>query len=315
MSPRTIVVTGASGFLGSWVVPALAAAAPADRIVGIGRRSGPVPNAGVPNFDYRTVDLLASERWISQLPGRADAVLHLAGDGRTSVNAPEWFAQQQANIALTSRVIDYAQAARAATVLYASSVYVYSGVPRPPFVEQSLALPVEQLGATKLAAEALLSAAADAGCFHALSLRIFTAYGPRSREEQFVPQVIRKLLSPEPVARFRTPERMRDFVYAGDVGAAFVAGLAAQLERSYEAVNIGSGTPTRIKEMVALLARLLGARKSIEFLPDASPRTGPSGDHWADVSRSRTLLGWQPAVSLEEGVRRTVESYLSVVGA
>lgn len=312
MMPRTIVVTGASGFLGSWVVSAVAAAAPNDRIVGIGRRPVLPPDARAANVEYLSLDLLRSDRWSAQLPGRADALIHLAGDGRTYVPVPEWTGQLESNVTLTSRMVDYAASAGAAVVLYASSVYVYSGVSPLPFTEDRFALPVEQLGATKLAAESLLRVAAAAGQFQALALRIFTAYGPRSREEQFIPQAIRKLVSPEPVVQFRSPEAMRDFVYAGDVAAAFVAGLAAESLPPYAAVNIASGRPTKIRDVISLLAQLLGARKTIEFLPEP-PGSPPRSDHWADLTRSQALLGWRPAVSLEAGLRRTVDSGLSSV--
>lgn len=314
MAPQTIVVTGASGFIGSWVVSALAAAAARSQVIGIGRRDAPPAAIAAPNVQYIACDLLRSEGWAGRLPGRVDGVIHLAGDGRTSVEPSAWTAQLEANAMLTARMADYAAAAKAPVFVLASSVYVYSGTARLPFVEEPIALPAEPLGASKLAAEALVNARAAAGAFHAMALRLFTVYGPRSQERQFIPEAIRKLRSSEPVARFRSPQRRRDFLYVEDAAAACLAALAARAAQPYQAVNIGSGAGTTIAEVVAILARLLGVRKPIEFTEDLQPPVG-GGDHCADVTRSRAVLGWQPAVPLEEGLRRTVEPYLAVVNA
>lgn len=313
MPSRMIVVTGASGFIGSWVISALAAAGRSDCLIGVGRRRALPHEACSPNIEYRALDLLRSNDWTAQLPSRADVVVHLAGDGRTRVPPEEQTAQWEANVSLTTRAADYAQAAGAGLFLCASSVYVYSGVPQLPFVEERLSLPVEPLGATKLAAESLVHARACAGAFRALALRIFTAYGPRAREGQFIPEAIRKLQSAEPIAQFRSPQTLRDFVYVEDVAAAFVAAATFQGHTPYEAVNIGSGTPTSIREVVELLAILLDVRKPIEFMTEShAPSTG--GDHWADLRRSAQLLGWRPLISLADGLRRTVEFHLAAVG-
>ncbi|MBM4135091.1 MAG: NAD(P)-dependent oxidoreductase [Nitrospira sp.] len=306
---KTIVVTGASGFIGSWVMETLARECPNSSIIGVGRRAGPSLWIDGPNCEYVSGDLLNPAIVRDRLPAKIDGLIHLAGDARTFVEPRDCTSQTEANVLLTARMADYAREAGAELFLLASSVYVYSGVVTCPFHEEAMAVPAENLGATKLAGEALVKARALAGCFHALAYRIFTVYGPRSRPTQFIPEAIRKLQSGEGAARFGAPEVKRDFVYVEDVAAAVVAGLTFRnTGQSWAALNVGSGRGTSIRELVFLLADLLGVTKRIEFSSEERTKNEANRNHEADVRRIKSVLGWQPTIPLKEGLRRTIES-------
>lgn len=301
-----ILVTGASGFIGSRVAEVVAARWPEATVVGVGRSARPPRPSKLANYEYVSCDL--SEAGIEQkLPSRINVVMHLAGDRRTFIPPQEYTRQTMANVVNTSRMADYAAQAGAELFLFASSVYAYSGQTTAPFQEDKLCLPAENLGATKVAAESLLRARAIAGQFKALAFRIFTVYGPGSSAGQFIPQAIAKLGSAEPVAKFGAPDVQRDFVYLDDVAEAFAAGLAfRQRDIQFEAVNIGSGQGTSIREVVQLLAGLMGSRKQITF--DPGPQSKADTNHQADIAHAQSLLGWKPAVLLEAGLRRTLEA-------
>ena len=309
MTPKMIVVTGASGFIGSWVLETLARECQGSSIIGVGRRADPPAWADRRNCEYVSADLLNPAIVRARLPAKIDVLIHLAGDARTFLKPEECIGQTEANVLLTAHMADYAAEAGAELFLLASSVYVYSGVATCPFHEDTLDVPAENLGATKIAGEALVKARALAGGFHALACRIFTVYGPRSRSTQFIPEAVRKLQSSDEVARFGAPEVRRDFVYVEDVAAAVMAGLAFRnTGLPWAALNVGSGKSTSIRELVSLLADLLGVKKRIEFAPAERAKSEANRDHGADVTRIKSMLGWQPTIPLKEGLGRTIES-------
>ncbi|GEM_PF-1817412 len=309
MSPLTILVTGASGFIGSWLIPVLTNALPNSSIVGVGRRTEHPQESTGANYEYISCDLREPAGFKKYLPGKANVIIHLAGDPRTFLKPEEAGHQVRTNVMLTSNVLDYAVSAKTELFMLASSVYVYSGNLEIPFREEEVGVPAENLGATKIAAEALVKARAVSGCFRSLAFRIFTAYGPRFRQTQFIPQAIKKLKSGEPTARFGASDVKRDFIYVEDVAAAFLAGLSFQWQKQmHEVLNVGSGEATSIKEIVFLLAELMEIHKPIEFSSDPPNRNKVDNDHQADLRRIQTVLGWKPATPLREGLRRTIES-------
>lgn len=308
MSSLKILVTGASGFIGSKVSRILAETLPDSSVIGIGRKKMPSNAPDFPNYEYFSCDLLENSL-NNSLPGEVDVVMHLAGDRRTFVKPDDYTPQTYSNIVLTSNMADYAYSAKAKLFIYASSVYVYSGNTDPPFLEDSVAIPRENLGATKLASESLLKARAYAGQFKALSFRIGTVYGPGSSQGQFIPQAIEQLSSADPVAKFGSGDVKRDFIFIDDVAQAFAAGIRS-LDRNvtYDAFNIGTNTQTSISEVVQILVDLIGTKKQIEFTASDKAGNDADTDHQLDIKKIGSFLGWQPHVTLHEGFSRTIES-------
>lgn len=313
MSPTrnpTFVVTGSEGFIGSWVTRALLEENPGAQVVGVGRNAHGSGATGREGYEHVRCDVRDASALQKRLPAQVQAVFHLAADGRTGLPAEERQGQFDANVVGTNAVAAYTAAARAGLMVFASSVYVYSGMPGLPFREERVGLPSEHLGATKLAGEAILRARARAGEFQVASLRIFTTYGPGSRPHQFLPEAIGKLDYPGTSAQFEAPNVQRDLVFVEDVARAFVRALSLgeRTEEAFVALNVGSGRGTAIRDIVAVLARLLGTSKEINFGPPVEAEPGAARDHRADISKIREILGWSPRITLEEGLARLIES-------
>ncbi len=310
MTSRNIVVTGASGFIGSRVAEALAKTMPASAVHGVGRKAEPEKTVSLPNYRYLQHDMLAGDL-TNVLPDKADVVIHLAGDRRTFVQSHEFTPQMHSNVLMTALMADYACFSGAALFLYASTVYVYSGNDSTPFTEDVVAIPRDNLGATKMASESLLKARAVAGQFKALSFRIGTVYGPGASSEQFIPQAIMKLSAPGPHARFGPGDVKRDFVYIDDVSTAFVKGVEVLYEQdfTYDALNVGTNRATSIRDIVEILADTLDTKKEIEFGTFQNVGSKADTDHQLDVSRISSVLGWKPEISVEEGLRRTIPAF------
>lgn len=308
VKPAIILITGAGGFIGSRVTRMVAEDLPDCSVIGVGRTPASLAGVSSPNYEYFAADLLNPASF-KTLPRKVDVVMHLAGDGK-SFHPPERCTPQVfSNVVATSHLADYAAFAKARLLIFASSVYVYSGNAGPPFCEDSVGLPGENLGATKLAAEVLLKTRALAGQFKAVSLRIFTVYGPGAQPQQFIPQAVEKLVAQGIPARFGAPDRKRDFIYVDDVARAFVKSVSLdEREFVFEALNVGTGVPTSIQEIVRLLAKLLGSEKEISFSAQGGPNHPADTDHQADLRRTRSVIHWEPKVLLEEGLRLTLKS-------
>ena len=303
----TILVTGASGFIGRHLVNRISDQLPGSTIVGVGRSPRSESFDGSDNTEYISADLL-DDGANGKLPGRIDAVVHLAGDRRGFVSPDQYSQQIHSNVGLVSKMADYAINAGAECFLLASSVYVYSGTTGLPFKEDSPVRPKENLGASKVAAEAIVEARSCAGHFRGTAFRIFTTYGPGSSASQFIPVALRKLTSPEPEARFGNPDVKRDFVFVTDVAEALTAGLTHDGVGPFRIYNVGSGEARRIRDVVQLIARIVETSKPIEFDgPETLSQSG-DGDHHADVSLIRSELGWSPNIPLGEGLRTTIDS-------
>ncbi|MCX6908144.1 MAG: NAD(P)-dependent oxidoreductase [Verrucomicrobia bacterium] len=300
-----ILVTGAGGFIGARVCQLLAEQHPDAAVAAVTWPPTPSRPPALARCEWLPCDLLESGAE-TKLPGQTDVVIHLAGDPRNPSGPSDFTAQILSNVVMTSRIADYAARAKTRLVVFASSGTVYSGGLRTPFAEDSVALPADHLGASKLAAESLLKARALAGHFKALTFRIFTAYGPGARPEQFVPQAIAKLRAAGGVAKFGNPEAKRDFIYVDDVARLIVAGLALRdASIVYEVLNAGTGRKTSVREVVQLLAGMMGTAKRIDFETPAAGQ--PASEHQADMTRTLSTLDWRPRVSLEAGLRLTLD--------
>ena len=305
-----IVITGASGFIGSRVSRFMADKFPNSPIIGVGQRESLPDKPANQNFCYVSCNVLDGK--LNYLPEKVDIVVHLAGDRRTFVKHHEFTTQMRSNVEMTVLMADYAYKAGAKLFLYASTVYVYSGNAELPFREDFVEIPSDNLGATKLASESLLKARAVAGQFKAVSFRIGTVYGPGSSHEQFIPQAIAKLSLPDQVAKFGPADIRKDFVFIDDVAMAYVEAVKKMVGRDfyYEALNVGTDRAMSIREVVQILANEIDPEKQIEFGTFKNVGSKADTDHQLDITRINEVLGWRPNISIEEGLKRTIKSFV-----
>jgi UDP-glucuronate 4-epimerase len=189
-------------------------------------------------------------------------------------------------------------AASGSRLVFASSSSIYGNDDRRPFSEdQARGRPESPYGATKVAGEALVHA------HHAVTglpvgiARLFTVYGPRQRPDLAIHKFARAILDGEPIELFDAGRGIRDYTYVGDVVDALVK-LSA-VEEPYLLVNIGSHRPVVTAEVVDELERALGRQAERRLLP-AQP--GDVDGTFADVSRARHFLGWEPLVPFRAGI-------------
>lgn len=294
-----VLVTGGAGFIGTHLVRRLVSDGARVSVVDDLSGASSVPPGGDIQFHDVRLPNVALERVLQA--GRFDVVLHLAGAAYVPPSLDDPRADLDQNAGVTVGVLEAVRrAAPAARLVFTSSAAVYGSPDHLPITEDTPIRPVSPYGVSKYAAEQYVSLYARLFGLRTAALRLFSVFGPGQRK-QVIYDLIAKLQSnPRELPVYGTGDETRDFVYVDDVAAAAVT-VAANGPLEGEVYNVASGTSHSIRAVVDAVATVMGLRPNIRFSGEVRP-----GDalRWeADVSCLRRL-GYAPAVSLEQGIRR-----------
>ena len=186
--------------------------------------------------------------------------------------------------------------------ILSSTSSAYGNQPKQPFTEDmSTDRPVSPYAASKKAAEILTYTYHDRYGIDATVFRYFTVFGPAGRPDMSLFRFIRWIDTGEPVRVFGDGTQKRDFTFVDDVARGTIAGLS---KVGYEIINIGNNKPTALLDVIGMIEQKLDKKANLSFEPP-NPLDVPST--WADISKANRLLDWHPQVSLEEGIKKTVE--------
>ena len=234
---------------------------------------------------------------------KIDAIVHLAAKAgvRPSIEAPS--AYEHVNVGGTQSMLEVAQRLDIDTFIYGSSSSVYGNNETVPFAEEDrVEHPISPYAATKRSGELL------AHTFHHLhgltvhGLRFFTVYGPRQRPDLAIHKFARQLLTDQPITMYGDGTSRRDYTYVDDI----VDGIVRSLHRAksiddpeYEIINLGGSETTQLKDLISGIADAMGITPEIKQLPK---QPGDVERTYADISKAKDLLDWQPETSIEEGL-------------
>lgn len=235
-----------------------------------------------------------------------DAVIHLASTTGVvpSVEDPVW--DFEGNPLPTFRLLDACRRKGIDRVVFASSGATLGEAP-PPVNEEVLPRPLSPYGAGKLVGEAYCQAFAGSYGMQTAALRFSNVYGPFSlrKKGNAVPNFVRRCLSNEPMVIYGDGTQTRDFIHVDDLcdcihRAATTDGLAGDV------FQVAMGVETAIADLAELVQKVTGAASEIQFEPK---RAGEIHRSWADISKARRVLGFNPQVDLEQGIGQTVAWY------
>jgi UDP-glucuronate 4-epimerase len=197
-----------------------------------------------------------------------------------------------------------------ARFVFGSSSSVYGADNEVPFSEdQRITMPISPYAASKVAGEAYCHSFHHLYDLPVVCLRFFTVFGPRQRPDLAMNKFIRLILADQPIPVYGDGSASRDFTYVGDI----VRGIMAAAEHpdlaspdTFETINLGSDEPITVLEMVAAIEDVIGRQAQIDWQP-LSPGDVPRT--WANVRKAKTLLNWQPQVSIQEGLSAFADWY------
>jgi CDP-glucose 4,6-dehydratase len=314
MSGRSVLVTGAHGMLGSWLVRALVERGA--RVVTI-RRDEPVVDSLELQGLSREVSVVNGDICANGLIGRAlgeydvDSVFHLAAQTQVGTANQDPVPTFETNVRGTWLLLEACRRHGVAGVIVASSDKAYGHQAKLPYRESHALAPAFPYDVSKAAADMIARS-----YWHTYSLpvavtRFANLYGGAdTNRSRLVPEAVCAALEGRaPVVR-SDGSPQRDFLYVEDAVEAYLAVWSA-LERGQgagEAFNAGSGEPRRVLDVVRLICRLAGS--ALE--PEIRGRGVPAGEidrQWVDATKLTELTGWRPRFGLEDGLRCTIDWY------
>jgi UDP-glucose 4-epimerase len=316
-SPTRVVVTGAAGFIGSHLCERLLA--DGHEVVGIDSFSDyyeqerKEQNLSVararPNFTLEVADLVDAD--LERILDGATVVFHLAGQPGVR---PSWGGHFDRyvhdNIVATQRLLESLRESQLRKLVFASSSSVYGDAEMFPTKESALPRPVSPYGMTKLAAEHLTFVYMRNFGIPATSLRYFTVYGPRQRPDMAFCRFMEALVDNQEIEIFGDGEQTREFTYVSDAVDGTVKAASADVVG--QIINLGGGsrvTVNRVLDTLEDISRIKARRLHLPAAPGDPRHTG------ASINLARERLGWEPRVSLREGLTRQWEWFQEARGS
>ncbi|HKE99741.1 MAG TPA: NAD-dependent epimerase/dehydratase family protein [Actinomycetes bacterium] len=301
-----VVVTGAAGFIGSHLTRALLDGG--HEVVGVdaftpyyapaAKRANLADLAG--HRAFRLVEGDLTELSLEPLLTGAAAVLHLAAQPGVHTSWGSGFAAYlHHNVLATQRLLEACARAEVPRLVAASSSSVYGDAPSYPTSEEAATRPVSPYGVTKLAAEhlCLAYAQAQASGLGVGLLRYFTVYGPGQRPDMAFHRFLEAAFDGRAVTVYGDGEQRRDVTYVADAVRATTLAMTAPVDGTV--VNVGGGGPVTVNEALELIGRTTGRRLRVVHAP---PRPGDARHTGADGARAEALLGWRSEVDLATGL-------------
>ncbi len=314
-----ILVTGGAGFIGSHLVEALLGQGHAVTVLDDfnDSYSPAIKRANIAGyldrdgFVLREGDIRSKEDVDSVFRElKPERVVHLAARAGVRSSLQEPMLYEEVNVQGTLVLLEAARDAGGVPFIFGSSSSVYGVRTRGPFREDdAVDHPASPYAATKRVGELYCRLYHELYGIPVTSLRFFTVYGPRQRPEMAIHKFTRAIAAGEPVPLFGEGDSHRDYTYVDDI----IAGVTAAVERTFpfEVFNLGSSDTVMLRDLVALIERLVGKSARIEHLPN---QAGDVPITFADVSRSEKLLGYRPTVLINEGVKRFVNWFMETRG-
>ena len=234
----------------------------------------------------------------------ADGVINLAARAGVRASVDDPWAYVGANVTGTLNLLDLCRERRVPKFVLASTSSLYDpGSPMPHREDADASRARSPYAATKQAAEALCHAYHHQFGLDVTVLRYFTVYGPAGRPDMSLFRFVQRVHEGRPVCLYGDGTQSRDFTYVDDAARGTVAGLEPL---GYEVVNLGAGAPVPLLEVLRFVEACVGRTARVEHRP---PHPADAPATWADASKARRLLGWEPRTAWKDGVKRLVDWY------
>jgi len=315
---RSILVTGGAGFIGSHLVDRLLAEGewrvsvvddfndfydPAIKHANV-RRHEQQSNYRLFAADIR--DKPALEKIIAE--NNFACIVHLAARAGVRPSLEEPLLYTETNVIGTMNLLELAREHNIKQFVFGSSSSVYGINAKVPFSEDDpIRQPISPYAATKAAGELLCHTYSHLYGLRTVCLRFFTVYGPRQRPDLAIHKFARLISAGKPIPVFGDGTTRRDYTFIDDIIAGVRASIdyvADEAKSNYEVVNLGESRTVELRELISLLEKELGKTAQIDRQP---LQPGDVPQTFADITKARSILGYDPQTQIEEGIRRFVQ--------
>ncbi len=316
---QTFLITGAAGFIGSHL---------ADKLLNEGNKVIVVDNfcdfynpeikennvkhnLSNPNYKLYRADIRDRNELAKVFnENKIDVVMHLAAMAgvRPSIDNPIYY--QEVNCMGTQNILEEMKAHNVKNLVMASSSSVYGNCKEVPFKENMIVdFAISPYAATKKANEVMTHVYHKLFDFNVIMLRFFTVFGPRQRPDLAINKFTRLMLNNEPIPMFGDGTTSRDYTYIDDIvdGIIRSCNYVENNNDVYEILNLGNSSPVSLKEMINTIAEVLNKTPNIQELP---MQPGDVERTFADISKAKKLIGYNPKTSFQEGIENFVKWYI-----
>jgi UDP-glucuronate 4-epimerase len=309
-----ILLTGAAGFIGSRVAALLVEQG--HEVCGIDNMC-PAYDVRLkehrleqlrklPSLDFRLGDIsdnaALSALW--EACGPFDAVVNLAARAGVRQSVQDPWVYVSTNVTGTLNLLELCRRNGVGKFILASTSSLYGASNPVPFSEDAdTDRPLSPYAASKKGAEAMCWTYHHLYGIDVTVFRYFTVYGPAGRPDMSIFRFVQWINEERPLRLFGDGKQTRDFTYVDDIARGTVAGLKTL---GHEVINLGGDSPHDLLELIGLVEREAGKKARLEMHPMHAADVMAT---WADIGKSKRLLGWEPQVSLQEGVARACAWY------
>lgn len=305
-----ILITGGAGFIGSNLTRKLFQDDPSVRITCIDnfdpfykeeiKRFNIRDFISLPGYQFIQADIstCSAEEMTGLIKGTVDVIVHIAAKAgvRPSIENP--LAYQQANVIGLQQMLDFARLNKIKQFVFASSSSVYGVNDHYPWKEDEKLMPISPYAGTKLAGEMMGHVYSHLFGIRFLALRFFTVYGPGQRPDLAIHKFTKSILQSKPIQMFGDGSTSRDYTFVGDTVKGII-GAIHYTGSDFEIINLGNNYTVSLKELIEAIEEVTGKKAVIEQHPEQPgdvPRT------FADVSKAKSLLGYDPQTKLKDGL-------------
>ena len=311
---KKFLVTGGAGFIGSHLVDRLLSS-DVDQITVVDdfndfyapdiKRANIGEHLKDPRYKLVAADIrdrAALEEVFKQQ--NFDCIVHLAARAgvRPSLSEPQLYTET--NINGTVNLLELARHHNIKQFVFGSSSSVYGINAKVPFSEDDpIRQPISPYAATKAAGELLCHTYSHLYGLRCVCLRFFTVYGPRQRPDLAIHKFAKLITAGKPIPVFGDGTTRRDYTYVDDI----IDGVTAAIhydQTDYEVFNLGESRTVELKELISLLEKELDTHATIDRQP---PQPGDVPQTFADITKARALLGYNPQTQIEAGLHRFVD--------
>lgn len=312
---ETVLVTGAAGFIGSHLVERLLALG--HRVIGLDnfdpfypealKRQNLAQVARYPEFTFIQGDCSVAADLEPAFRTAPDVVVHLAAKAGVRPSIADPLGYTRANIVATQVLLEAARRHGVTRFVFGSSSSVYGNNEKVPFAEtDAVDHPISPYAATKRAGELICHTYHHLFGMGVLALRFFTVYGPRQRPDLAIRKFATLMHQGAPIPFYGDGSTERDYTWIDDI----IQGVLASIARTrthpgeFEVINLGESRTTSLSKLVRLIADASGIEPDLQHMP---MQPGDVNRTFADVSKAKRLLGYQPTTPVEEGIPRFIE--------
>lgn len=304
-----ILVTGAAGFIGFHVAERLLEEG--HSVIGLDNINDYYPTSQKEkniedlkqygNFSFYKHDL----KYKVNVSEEIDVICHLAAQAGVRYSLENPTVYEESNSQGTLNILEYARYNDIEKVVYASSSSVYGEIKDQPFKEtMQLDKPISLYAATKKHNELQAHTYNHLYGIKTIGLRFFTVYGPRGRPDMAPFLFADAIAKGKPIKVFNEGDMKRDFTYVGDIVEGVISAINTELD--FEVINLGRGQPVNLLEFIETMEKHMGEKAEKKYLP---MQPGDVKETYADISKAKKQLNYQPRTSIDEGVKKFVEWY------